>query len=172
MGQRLRPLPRPRALSVLSSLSLAPRSVLGCAPLPALSLRAVGLPAGVPVSLRSFASVPRSPSARSLCPILPPQPPRTHAGCLSLGGSPRCRSSRRGVQSLRSFSPRGVSAFGGHASALADALRASLFPAHRSVVHCKPCGVFVVWGSLVVGGCASPSARLRVYFCKAEFTNV
>lgn len=181
-------MPRPRGLSVLSPPSLPRSSVLAFAPLPALSLRAVGNAASLRLSVRSVASFPRSPSARAGCYLLPPLPPCIHAGCLSFGGSSRCRSPRWGVRSLRSVSPRWVApsapslgrgqSLCGHRCAPFGLPRSPRPPSSplrsvwagcerpRVVRSLLPCGVFVVRGSLAINTIASPSARLLVYICK------
>lgn len=143
----------------LGSLAFLPSSFLGARLRPSarlsatLRLRAVGLSVRHRLSVRSVGSFPRSPSARAFCPFLPPQPPHIHAGCLSLGGSARCRSPRGGVRSLRSVSPRGVCAFGALASAWAVASRASLCPVRAASVA----SLALLFATLRLGGLRAPS---------------
>ena len=138
----------------LGSLASLPSSFLGARLRPSarisatLRLRAVGLSVLRRLSVRSVASFPRSPSARAFCPFLPPQPPHKTMRGVCRWVAPSLSLLRGGVRSLRSVSPRGVSAFGGLASAWAVAPRASLYHVPGSNIHYEPCGVFVVRRSL------------------------
>ena len=138
----------------LGSLAFLPSSFLGARLRPSarisatLRLRAVGLSVRRRLSVRSVASFPRSPSARAFCPFLPPQPPHKTMRGVCRWVAPSLSLLRGGVRSLRSVSPRGVSAFGGLASAWAVASRAALYPVQGRNIHCEPCGVFVVRRSL------------------------
>lgn len=114
----------------LGSLASLPSSFLGAPSVfpPALSLRAVSRPCA-PSSLGSVGRLVPSFALRPLfLPLSAPTATRMTMRGVCRWVAPSLSLSRWGVRSLRSVSPRGVSAFGGLASAWAVALRAALYP--------------------------------------------